>query len=116
MEVYVSDCWIEGKVDRSNEHIVLTYGDTPDGKEKHIAYVMPITSNVFIVQFVKSMARKENKEILIEAKKQLDYFLIEKHENDPWKYARYYCTTAATEYSNVHWRLHSGIREKRSTL
>ena len=108
--------WIEGKVDRSIEHIVLTYGNTSEGKERKIAYVMPINSNVFIVQFTTSIKGKENIEIFTDSKKQLDFYLVEKQEHDPWKYLKYHCTTSANEYSKVHWRLHSGIHEKRGTV
>ena len=109
MEVLVSDCWIEGKVDRSREHIVITYSSAPEDREKRVAYIMPITSNAFVVQFLSSLRKKENKEIYEAVKLDLDSYLVKKAESNPWKYAQYHCTTTANEYSKVHWRLYSCI-------
>ena len=39
-----------------------------------------------------------------DVKKDLNYFLIEKREPYPWKYAAYHCSTAANIYSPVHSR------------
>jgi len=72
---------------------------------------MPVTSNAFIVQFLSSLQKKESKEIFKAVKQELDFYLIEKQEPDPWKYAKYHCTTTANEYSKIHWRLHSGITQ-----
>jgi len=108
MEVFISDCWIEGKIDRTKEHIVVTYSDSLGDREKKVAYIMPVTSSMFVVQFLSSLRKKENIDILEAVKQELDFYLMEKQEPDPWKYAKYHCTTAVNEYSKVHWRLYTG--------
>ena|SRR6266480_2165659 len=37
------------------------------------------------------------------ARKELDFYLADKHEANPWAYAKYHCNTAANMYSKVHW-------------
>ena len=39
-------------------------------------------------------------------KKELDFFLIEKGEEDPWAYVEYQCGIAVNLYSKVHWTFH----------
>jgi hypothetical protein len=34
---------------------------------------------------------------------ELDFYLVEKLERDPWAYAVYHCGTGANMYSRVHW-------------
>ncbi len=36
-------------------------------------------------------------------KTELNFYLVEKGEPDPWAYAKYHCTTASNLYSSVHW-------------
>jgi hypothetical protein len=48
------------------------------------------------------------------AKKELDFYLVEKGEMNPWAYAQYHCSTAANMYSTVHWSYFpSGTRGQR---
>ena len=35
--------------------------------------------------------------------KELTFYLVEKGEKDPWRYAIYHCGTASNIYSQVHW-------------
>jgi len=42
-------------------------------------------------------------EILNGAREQLDFYLVDKRELNPWAYARHHCTTAANIYSKFHW-------------
>jgi hypothetical protein len=37
------------------------------------------------------------------ARKELDFYLVDKREPNPWAYAKYHCNTAANMYSKVHW-------------
>jgi hypothetical protein len=37
------------------------------------------------------------------ARKDIDFYLVEKGEANPWAYAKYHCSTAANIYSKVHW-------------
>jgi hypothetical protein len=36
-------------------------------------------------------------------RREIDYYLVELREKDPWAYAIYHCSTAANVYSKVHW-------------
>jgi hypothetical protein len=44
-----------------------------------------------------------NKKRIKEAEKELNFYLIELKEPNPWKYAKYHCSTAANLYSVVWW-------------
>jgi len=99
--------WIEGVVDKKEEHVEITYGDfSKDEKLIPIALVAPGEDHVFIVQFIYKgdPHDKKMRSILKEVTHQLDFFLVEKGEEDPWAYVQYHCIyTAANLYSNVHW-------------
>ena len=41
-------------------------------------------------------------------RRELDFYLVELGEKDPFAYARYHCGTAANLYSRVHWSFHEG--------
>jgi hypothetical protein len=38
-------------------------------------------------------------------KRELDYHLIKLREADPWKYAKYHCTSVSNFYSHFQWAL-----------
>ncbi len=94
--------WVKGQVDVNSDHIKIFYGDD----SQPIAILAPPKRNEFIVQFLvdEVSATKEQKHTIDEVKSELDYFLIELGEPDPWKYAIYHCSTSANVYSKVHWR------------
>jgi protein-tyrosine-phosphatase/phosphohistidine swiveling domain-containing protein len=98
--------WIEGVVDKKEEHVEITYSDIrKDEKEIPIAIVAP-GEHVFVVQFIYQGDQHGTKmqSILKEVTHQLDFFLVEKGDEDPWAYVQYHCTYAAANlYSNVHW-------------
>ena len=92
--------WVEGIVDIANEHIKITYGD----ERFPVALLAPDQSIGFIVQFV--CARKRDPftlKMLKEVRRDLNYYLVELGEPDPWLYAIYHCSTASNLYSQVHW-------------
>ncbi|MFH0818047.1 MAG: hypothetical protein V1909_05450, partial [Candidatus Micrarchaeota archaeon] len=41
--------------------------------------------------------------MLADARYELDFYLVEKDEPDPWAYALYHCNTGANMFSRVHW-------------
>lgn len=94
--------WTEGFVDSEGEHIKITYGDD----NIPVALVAPPEKRAFTVQFVlsaDSSTTNPYQKIFEETRKELDFYLIEKREKDPWAYAIYHCGTAANLYSPVHW-------------
>lgn len=99
---------VPGTVNRDDEHIELKYGDanTLDSKEfVSVALVARGPGEDFTVQYtlVSNDADTETKRMLEEVQKELVDYLIEKEEPDPWKYARYHCSTGANVYWKVHW-------------
>lgn len=94
--------WTEGFVDTEEEHIKISYGND----SVPVALVAPPGKRVFTVQFVLSANLSTTdpyQKILEETRKELDFYLIEKREENPWAYAIYHCGTAANIYSRVHW-------------
>jgi hypothetical protein len=89
--------WHRGQVDTNKQHIELLWS-----KDKSlICRLQTENNNSFVVQFEDGVNEKRTKE----AEKELNFYLIELNEPDPWKYARYHCTTAANLYSRVRWVL-----------
>jgi hypothetical protein len=79
--------WHRGQIDRASEYIKLLWAK--DGSV--ICSLQPESNNSFIVEFEYGVNEKRTKE----AEKEQNFYLIELNEPDPWKYARYHCTTAA---------------------
>jgi hypothetical protein len=98
--------WREGPVDRAGDHFELRFGSVHAGGWDDwlpVALVGPPVEGVFAVQFLVSHAEERNASVLGEVRRELDYYLVNKREPDPWKYARYHGSTAANMYSKVHW-------------
>jgi hypothetical protein len=101
--------WEEGSVDRTREHLAIVYGDvnTQDPKEWiPVALVSAPKGTTFSVQFLIESSEGKNREVLDEVRRELDFYLVEKGEPDPWDYAKHHCGTGANVYSNVHWSYH----------
>ena len=99
--------WVEGKVDEKKEHMKLLYGEIDAGIIP-VALLAKGTGNNFIVQFIlkKTIPQEEANKIIEKVKEDLNFYLIEKHEKDPWAYAIYHTGTVSNMYSNVHWSYH----------
>ena len=76
--------WVEGIVDTNEDHIKIRYGDDPEP----IALVAPGPEKTFIVQFVmeQKLLFHKDEEVLDDVRKELDFFLVELGEEDPWGY------------------------------
>ena len=94
----VSWSWQERPVNPGREHLVLSHGDSEDA----VATVGPPEGRVFPVQFVAPES-PENASMRHDVRRELDYYLVELGEPDPWRYAIYHCGTTANVYSRVHW-------------
>jgi hypothetical protein len=79
-------------------HILLMHW-AKDGSV--ICNVQPENNDSFVVQFEDGVYKR----IIREAEKELDFYLIELQEPNPWKYAKYHCSTASNLYSMVRWVL-----------
>ena len=95
--------WREGSVDKDREHFELRYGAATEGGWDDwipVATVCRSSNTEFIVQFLDN---DHESDMRLEVRRELDFYLIEKGERDPWQYAKYHCGTASNVYSKVHW-------------
>jgi hypothetical protein len=104
--------WKEGKVDRAAPHIKLFSGDWGESALP-VALVAKPVGNTFVVEFlpIPELDQGEGERVKQAVKKELTFYLVEKGEPDPWKYAIYHCGTASNVYSQVHWGYFPGGTE-----
>jgi hypothetical protein len=98
--------WREGTVDRTSNHFELRYGSADDSGWDGwvpVALVGPAVNGVFDVQFLIDQANESQAQPVRALIKELDFYLIELNERDPWKYARYHATTMSNAMSSIHW-------------
>lgn len=88
--------WSEGVVEANQEHFKITYGDDPTPA----ALVGRGEGTTFLVEF---QVGPERSEIVEAVKSELNFYLVDKGEPDPWQYAKYHCGTSSNLYSKVHW-------------
>lgn len=107
--------WEGGAVDKTLEHLEITYGDinvTMDYKKwVPIALVSAPSDNRFSVQFLIEANSPEKQKMVDVVRKELDFYLVELLEEgrpDPWSYAQYHCGTSSNVYSDVHWSYYKG--------
>ncbi|MGD8986310.1 MAG: hypothetical protein PVI53_19955 [Desulfobacteraceae bacterium] len=103
--------WMEGTVNTDDDHMKLKYEDNPDP----IALIAPGEGSTFIVQFLDTNSKQDNwKEMMRYVRREIDFFLVELREENPWAYAIYHCSTAANVYSKVHWGYYpKGYKEEK---
>ena len=104
--------WKEGKVDGSSPHMKLFVGEWGESAVP-VALVAKPVGNSFAVEFleVPELDQSEYVRIKLAVMKELTFYLVEKGEPDPWKFAIYHCGTASNIYSEVHWRYFPGGTE-----
>jgi hypothetical protein len=98
--------WQEGEVDRTKQYFELRFGSAEDGEWSEwmpAALVGPPAAGVVMVQFLVEPGDPKYGDVVGDAVKEIQYFLIDKNEDDPWSYAKYHCGTAANVYSQIHW-------------
>ncbi len=96
--------WNEGQVDRAAPHMKLYYGDWGESALP-VALVGTPVGKSFPVEFltVPALDQSQHERIKLAVMKELTFYLVQKGEKDPWKYAMYHCGTASNIYSEVHW-------------
>ena len=85
----------DGPVDRSKSHLELRYGSADDSgwdKWLPVARVGPPRDRTFPVEWIVDRADPAHREAADAVAKELDFYLVEKGEVDPWVTRR---TTAA---------------------
>ena len=91
--------WMMGSVDRSRPHIELRSGE----RSESLA-VLGDQRPHLVADFSQSpTAAAVSRDVLAEVVRQLDFYLDQKGEPDPWAYALHHCSTAANAYSPVVW-------------
>ena len=98
--------WQEGGVDRTKQHFELRYGSAEDSGWSEwipVALIGPPKRRIVNVQFLLENGKPKNAEAVNHVKREIQFYLIDKGEPDPWGYARYHCGTESNIYSNVHW-------------
>jgi hypothetical protein len=69
-----------------------------------VAVVGPPEDKTFPVEFLDQRAAEEvPADVLDAVRKELDFFLVELREPNPWAYAHYHCGTMANAMSSVQW-------------
>jgi hypothetical protein len=98
--------WEGGLVDERKEHIELRYGNAaemPYEQWEPIARIAKPQNHTFTIEWLVTNDTPEHKAILEDARQELDFYLVDKKEPNPWAYAIYHCNTGANMYSSVHW-------------
>lgn len=101
--------WEEGPVDKACEHFEIVYGDVNTQMPEEwipVALVSAPKGTIFTVQFLIETSDRESRKMMDAVRRELDFYLVEKGEPDPWNYAKYHCRTGANVYSEVHWSYH----------
>lgn len=106
--------WLEGKVELTAPHMKLFIGDRGESALP-VAVVAKAVGNTFAVEFLPlpELNQEENNRIKLAVTKELNFYLVEKGEKDPWQYAIYHCGTASNIYSDVHWGYYPGSSTER---
>lgn len=98
--------WREGPVDCGGDFAELRFGKASEsnwGAWLPVCLVGSPRNRVFPVHFLMSKADPMWSEIIRLATRELDFYLVEKSESDPWAYVQHHCGTSANAYSEVHW-------------
>ena len=101
--------WTEGHVDEREDFIELRYGSASQfscDEWLTVARVGAPVEHTFPVEWL--LDRKKHPKPVAAIQKELDFYLVEKEEENPWLYAQYHCGTSANLYSDVHWGFHEG--------
>ena len=101
---------VQGIIDRSQEHILVVYGDANQVDPNDfipVALIAPCPGG-FTAQYIRAADDSDTRRIVEEVQEEIRYLLIDKGEPDPWAYAKYHCGTTSNWYSMVHWVWYPG--------
>ena len=100
--------WAEAVVNVVDDHFELRYA-TPESSDETIlvARVGRPTATTFPVQFMIDGTSPRGASAIRTVRNELDFYLMEKGESNPWGYAQFHCRASANLYSSVHWSFHS---------
>ncbi len=101
--------WEERPVDKAQDHFEILYGDVNTQEVEKwvlVALVSTPVGTTFSVMFFIEPNDAESSKMVDAVRKELDFYLVEKGEPNPWNYAKYHSSSASNVYSNVHWAYH----------
>ena len=91
-----------GVVDVRGDFFLLSYGKLGDSEKLRPVAIVGKTDGAggcFSLELVDGASGEARDAVMAD----LQFFLVDKGEVDPWGYAAYHCSTAANIYSSVHW-------------
>ncbi len=98
--------WHTGDVDTIADHVEIRYGSIDHSgwdEWRPVALVQPCGARTFVVHFLLDETVDTDARIAQDLRKEIDFYLVELGERDPWVYIKYHCGTAANIYSPYHW-------------
>jgi hypothetical protein len=103
--------WREASVDHEGDYLTLGHDDSG---EQPLALIGPPRSHSFPVEMLMPAGIDDAtlERVLVDVRRELDFYLVELGEESPWHYAIYHCGTTSNALSKVHW----GWRPKDSSL
>jgi hypothetical protein len=98
---------VRGAVDQRTEHFRITFGDPNDKTESAllVALVGRSDESTFLIDIKIDVGTPSAHDIIQRVEEEVRFYLVEKEEPHPWKYAKHHCSTGANLYSTVHWTL-----------
>jgi len=107
--------WQEREIDLAQEHFEVSYGLAKSDPSQWVmvARVGPPTNGGFGVQFMVERANPAYEQAINAVVEEVEFYLGNKGEPDPWAYAKYHCGTASNLYSSVHWSYREGSKIKK---
>ena len=96
--------WVEGVVNRTTDHVSITYGE-----DCRAVALVERRAKEFRVQFLLKARANDSRSatILNDVRKELTFYLLDVVGPDSWPFVQYHCTTPANTRSRVRWNWHS---------
>jgi len=88
--------WEEGAVNTDKNHLILSH----DAAALPVAMVGQAADHVFAVDLAmpRDVSSPSDARIIADVCRELDFYLVELNEPDPWAYAIYHCGTVSNVY------------------
>ena len=107
----VSWQWREAPVNETFDHFELRCGDASRGNWYEwilLALVGRAREGVINVQFLIDKGHPRGSKMAEDTVKELNFYVLELQEPDPWRYLQYHCVTMSNVYGTIHWSFMSG--------
>ena len=94
------------KVDRTKEHFELRYGSANDqdwDQWMPVALISRPRVDLVNVEYLVDLNDPRYAETISKVQNEIQFYMFELNNSDPWAYAQYHCGTSSNLYSTVHW-------------